>query len=53
MPFGLTNALAVFQEYINIVLFEYLNEFYVVYIDDIIIYFDNLLNYQVYIRKVL
>jgi Reverse transcriptase (RNA-dependent DNA polymerase) len=38
MPFGLTNALATFQHYINDVLFEFLGNFALAYIDDILIY---------------
>jgi hypothetical protein len=38
IPFGLTNALATFQAYINKALTGYLNEFCVVYLDDILIY---------------
>src|SRR5690606_17348029 len=38
MPFGLTNAPASFQAFINDVLREYLDQFAVTYIDDILIY---------------
>jgi len=37
----------------NNVLFNYLNEFCMVYLDDIIIYLDNELKHQVYVKKVL
>ena len=38
MPFGLKNALATFQKAVAKILEEFLNEFLIVYIDDIIIY---------------
>ena len=37
----------------NDVLFDYLDDFYTTYLDDIIIYLDNELEYTKYIRKVL
>ena len=38
MPFGLTNAPAVFQNLINDVLREYLDQFVIAYLDDILIF---------------
>ena len=38
MQFGLINALAMFQKRINSVLGEHLDEFIMVYLNDIIIY---------------
>jgi hypothetical protein len=38
MPFGLYNGPAIFQRYINKVLFNYLDIFILAYIDNIIIY---------------
>ena len=45
LPFGLINRLATYQRYINNVLFNYLNKFYIVYLDNILIYLDNKLKY--------
>ena len=41
LPFRLTNGLATYHRYINNILFNYLNDFYTVYLDDIIIYSKN------------
>jgi hypothetical protein len=37
-PFGLANALSTFQKYINYALWDYLDEFCLVYIDDVLVY---------------
>ena len=47
------NGPAIYQKYINDILFNYLNKFYIVYLDNILIYLNNKLKYQVYIKKVL
>jgi hypothetical protein len=45
MPFGLTNRLITYQRFINDVLFDYLDDFYTAYLDDILIYLKNELDY--------
>jgi hypothetical protein len=51
--FRLMNGLATYQQYINDILFNYFNNFYTAYLDDIIIYFKNELKYKEYVYKVL
>jgi hypothetical protein len=51
--FGLTNGLATYQRYINNVLFNYLDVFYMAYLDDILIYSSNKLEHKEHIRKAL
>ena len=41
MPFGLTNALAVFQHMMNDIFWEYLDDFVVIYLDDILVFSKN------------
>jgi len=53
MPFGLTNAPASFQSMINDVLREYLDEFVVVYLDDILIYSETLEKHKEHMHKIL
>src|SRR2546421_11420905 len=54
MPFGLTNAPATFQALINDTLREYLDDFVVAYLDDILIYTKGTLaEHQKQVRKVL
>jgi hypothetical protein len=45
LPFRLTNRPATYQRYINNILFNYLNEFYTAYLDNILIYLDNKLKH--------
>jgi len=51
--FRLTNEPATYQRYINNVLFNYLNDFYTAYLNNIIIYSENELEHKKYIYKVL
>jgi hypothetical protein len=53
MPFGLTNAPASFQHFINDVLWPYLDVFITAYLNDILIYSDNINDHQNHIPKVL
>ena len=53
MPFGLTNAPAVFQDMINDVLRDFLDQFVYVYLDDILIYSPNLAVHQDHVSQVL
>jgi hypothetical protein len=53
MPFGLCNALGTFQAFINYVLQEYLDNFYLAYLNNVLIYSENKTNYIKYCTKVL
>src|SRR5258706_15860024 len=53
MPFGLTNPPATAQRFMNDTLREYLDLFYIVYIDDILIYSNNKKEYREQVQKVL
>src|SRR5437762_13601259 len=53
MPLGLCNAPATFQEYMNDLLREYLDQGVIVYLDDILIYSDNEEEHTVLMLKVL
>ena len=52
MPFGLTNAPATFYNLMNDVLFDYLDAFLVVYLDDIVVYSQTLNEHEMHLRKV-
>ena len=53
MSFDLTNASATFQTIINAVLKEYLDDFAMTYIDDILIYSKTLEKHLNHIKRVL
>lgn len=53
MPFGLSNAPATFQARINEVLRRFLDRFCAAYIDDILIYSNDLASYRLHVKSVL
>ncbi len=53
MSFKLKNVLIIFQRLINNILREYLNDFVITYLDDILIYLDNLETHCEHVHKVL
>src|SRR5438034_9130817 len=53
ISFKLTNASAMFQELINHVLYNHLNEFVIVYLNDILIYSENKKNHKKHVKEVL
>jgi Reverse transcriptase (RNA-dependent DNA polymerase) len=53
MPFSLINASMTFQLYINEALRGYLDIFYIIYLDDIILYSERVEDYKEHDRKVL
>ena len=53
MPFGLTNAPAAFQHFMNNVFSDLLDVCVVVYLDDILIYSDDITQHQSHIKEVL
>ena len=53
MPFGLTNAPAAFQHFMNNMLSDLLDVCIVVYLDDILIYSDNIMQHRKHVKEVL
>ena len=53
MPFGLCNAPGTFQHYMNNTFREFLDKFLVIYLDDFLIYSDNLKEHKKHVRKVM
>ena len=52
MSFGLTNASATFCNLMNDVLFDYLDAFVVIYLDDIVVYSQTLSEHEMDLKKV-
>ena len=53
MPFGLSNAPAVFQGFMNEIFRDFLHQFVIIYIDDILIYSANLSEHHRHVQSVL
>ncbi|KAK3567220.1 hypothetical protein QTP86_014212, partial [Hemibagrus guttatus] len=53
MPYGLVNAPSIFQDFIHEVLREFLHQFILVYIDDILIYSRSLAEHRHHVAEVL
>jgi hypothetical protein len=51
--FSLINGPATFQRYINDILFDFLDNFITAYLNNILIYLEDKLEYTVYVRKVI
>ena len=53
MLFELTNVPATFQELINHMLYNHLDEFVIMYLDDILIYSENEENHKKHVKEIL
>ena len=53
MPFGLTNAPAAFQHFVNTIFADMLDICIIVYLDDILIYSEDMESHQQHVREVL
>ena len=53
MPFGLSNAPATFQRYMNEIFMDMLDVCVIVYLDDILIYSDDMSQHKKHVKEVL
>ena len=53
LPFRLSNGPATYQRYINDVLIDYLDHFYIAYLDNILIYLKDVKEHDDHVRQVL
>ena len=53
LPFGLTNGPATYQRYMNDILMNYLDVFCTAYLDDILIYSEDLASHEIHVNAVL
>jgi len=53
IPFSLYNAPAIFQNYINYVLYNALNNYYTAYLNNILVFFKTCTKHTKYINKVI
>ena len=53
MPFGLTNAPAAFQRFMNNIFSDLLDVYVVIYLDDILIYLNNMSEHHWHVKEVL
>ena len=53
MPFGLSNAPLAFQRFMSDIFSDVLDVFVVIYLDDILIYSDNMDDHKKHVKKVL
>jgi len=53
IPFGLTNASAAFQQFMNDIFSDLLNVCVMIYLDDILIYLNNISEHQQHVKEVL
>ena len=53
MPFGLCNTLAIFQRLMNHILYNHLDEFVMIYLDNVVIYFKNMAEYIKHLDQIL